>query len=159
MKIIELQEGMFCTRDNWGHRGSRGLCIGIYGGKLSYFDNGEFSSVVRLGTGRYSTSSAFNYDDFRLCTINGRCPHPDDFNKQTAKLMPKENTMKYEDVKVIVITNKDKNPIPFPNEEDALDWIADVLEDNPRTNFTMLKPYQEIKPKRMSLKDLITKII
>ena len=153
MKILELQEGMYCTRDNWGHRGSQGLCIGLYGGSLAYFDNGEFSSRVR------KHSSAFSYNDFRLCTVKGRCPHPDDFNKQTAQLMPKENTMKYEDVKIVVITNKDKNPVPFTTEEDALDWIADVLEDNPRTNFTMLKPYQEIKPKRMSLRDLITKIM
>jgi len=153
MKITDLQEGMFCTRDNWGQRGSRGLCIGIYGGSLAYFNNGEFSSRVR----RFS--SAFSYDDFRLCNVRGEDVLQAGFNKQTAQIMPKENTMKYEDVKVVVITNKDKNPVPFANEEEALDWIADVLEDTPRTNFTMLKPYQEIKPKRMSLKDLITKII
>lgn len=143
MRIVDLKEGEYCTRDKWGYRESRGaLCIGLHNGKLTYFDRGRPSSNVRCN------SSAYTYNDFALCTQHA---------KPLKQATEKENTMKYQDITIAVITS-DNTTKTFENEEQALDWIADTLDQSPRTKFTMFKPYQKIEPKRQSLAELITKI-
>ena len=138
MKITDLEEGQYCTRDNWGNQGSRGhLCIGMEGGKFYYFDRGE-----KQTRGVRSNSTAYGHSDFRLCD----------------KYAKKVKTMKYEDTKVIVLDNKSNQAKGFDNEDKALEYIEDMLEINGRTKFIMYKPYQKIEPKRTLLKDLIQKI-
>ena len=46
----------------------------------------------------------------------------------------------------------------FIDEDTALDWIKDTLENSPKCSFVMFKPYQKIEPKRRLLTDLIIKI-
>lgn len=141
MKVIDLKEGQYCTRPNWGHHRSVGkLCIGLVNGKLQYFDKGKFSSNVR----KYST--AYNYTNFKLCGID-------------AQPIKEGSTMKedYKEVTVVVTTSEGQVE-GFKTEDDALDWIGDTLEKSPRVKFTMFKPYQKIEPKRPSLADLIIKI-
>ena len=144
MRILELQPGQFMTRDNWGNRGSQGhLCIGRHAdGSLHYYDHGNRSSPVRQG------STAYSHTDFRLCQIDAQ-PLPKE----------KENPMpQYQDIQIVVTSTTNQTPQAFATEDEALDWIAEKLENSPRTKFTMFKPYQKIEPKRPSLVDLIVKI-
>jgi len=140
MTVTELRVGEFCTRDNWGD--SDTLCIGRgNSGILYYLDCGGIRSRVK----DYST--AYSYTDFKLC---------DNFaNYINIKRTP---IMKYEEVKILVVSNTRAASKAFVSEDEALDWIADCLEESPRSKFTMFKPYQKVEPKRMSLKELIVKI-
>ena len=65
--------------------------------------------------------------------------------------------MRLEGIKIIVMTSNNITKT-FIDEESALDWIKDVLEDSPKCNFVMFKPYQKVEPKQRLLTDLITKI-
>jgi len=73
------------------------------------------------------------------------------------KINKKETKMKdIKEIKVIVTTNIGCSEY-FKTEEEALDYIADKLEDNPRTTFYMYKLYQKVQPERPDLSKLIIK--
>ena len=141
MKITDLLPGEYCTRPHWGNYHSHSdLAIGrTMDGDLCYYYKGKFSSVVT------KHSSAYDYSNFTLC------------NKK-AQPLPKEPTMKYTEIKIIVASSNQNTTKAFESEESALDWIADQLDNAPRTKFTMFKPYQKVEPKRTILTELITKI-
>ena len=65
--------------------------------------------------------------------------------------------LRLNNIKVIVVTS-DNITKTFIDEESALDWIKDTLENSPKCSFVMFKPYQKIEPKRRLLTDLIIKI-
>lgn len=128
MKIINLQEGQRARRPRW----SDGLYITREDDILIYKNpNGRTNQTVK------SHSSAYEHNDFQL--IKG--------HKMVA----------YKETKIITLDDKG-NVTPHSTEEDALDYIADQLEANPRIKHTMFKPYQAIEPKRANLKDLIKKL-
>jgi len=144
MKVTDLKDGEFCTRPNWGSPPSRGhLAIGNHKGTLFYYDRGSLSSKVRCN------STAYTYTDFTYCN-------------QSAQSLPikKEPNMTNDYEKTVILVTTSNNQIKdFISEEIALEWIAEKLEGEPRTKFKMFKPYQEIKPKRVDLSSLISKII
>lgn len=65
--------------------------------------------------------------------------------------------MRLKGIKVAVLTSDNITKI-FINEDATLDWIKDILENNPKYTFVMFKPYQKVEPKQKLLTDLITKI-
>lgn len=64
----------------------------------------------------------------------------------------------YKNTKVITLSDNG-SLTAHETEDEALEWIADKLEANPRIKHIMFKPYQKVEPKRPNLKDLITKVM
>lgn len=151
MRIKELVDGMYATR-KWYSRGRNNgkiLCIGRIDGALAYFEDGKLSSMVRPG------SSSYNHSDFVICNVFGEPLNSINEDKGSKML-----------VKIIVVcdtTSKvhkmgDVALRCFEKEEDALDFIQDVLECDGRAKFTMFKPYQVVEVPRPSLKEFIKPI-
>lgn len=133
MKITDLEIGKSCYREDWkkSYLTIKRISMNSWG----YFEHGEFSSMLK------NNSTSFNHDDF--------------------KLVCKEQKMKIEDVKVIILeTSKETNKASrqFESEDEALDYISDRLEESPRSRFIMFRPYQKVTPKRVDLKGLIESI-
>lgn len=92
-------------------------------------------------------SSGFTRNDFVIIEM-----------KQTKKKgIKKMNKKEYEATKVIVMSSTGVMTT-HETEDEALEHIADVLEQDPRIKHTMFKAYQKVEPQRMSLKDLIKPI-
>ena len=61
------------------------------------------------------------------------------------------------DIKVVVMSSNGVSAA-FESEEEALNYIADIIEDDNKAQHIMLKPYQKVVPKRVDLSDLIVKL-
>ena len=143
MHTYDFEYGKFYTREAWKHSSStRNLALTIPNedSYATYYDDGYKGNKLS------SNSHVRNYNDFIECTKNAK------IIKTT-----KEPKMEYKKTKIVVTTSEEKI-YRFETEEDALEKIADILEDKPRTKFTMFKPYQKVEPKRITLADLITAI-
>ena len=148
MRLIDVPPGSYVTR-SWYTRNERNkLRIFVYTsrGKMIY----TYISNCQNRTFVATTSSAWDYDDYVFCDINGNVlktqPHQKDTTMAT-----------YYSAKIIVTTNNNAS-VPFDTEESAFEWIAAKLEEAPRTKFKMFKPYQTIEPKIPDLSSLIKKI-
>ena len=159
MRLIDAPRGSFVTR-NWYLRNdkdklriyveetvtdtkSRPRCIYVSS------NQDEVPGIVT------DTSTAWGYDDFVLCDRYGNV-----LINQNQNQNQKDNTMAHPgyNSKVIVVTNSNLSA-SFNTEAEALEWIADKLEEAPRTKFKMFKPYQSIEPQVPDLSSLIKKIV
>ena len=148
MRLIDVPPGSYVTR-SWYKRNERNkLRIFVYTsrGKMIY----TYISNCQNRTFVATTSSAWDYDDYVFCDIDGNVlktqPHQKDTTMATCY-----------SAKIIVTTNNNVSA-SFETEELALEWIAAKLEEAPRTKFKMFKPYQTIEPKIPDLSSLIKKI-
>lgn len=148
MRLVDVPSGSYVTRA-WPKRNNvNKLRIFVYTscGALTYtyISNSQNREPVT------SSSTAWSYDDFVFCDINGNIlkiqPHQQD------TLMATLYT-----AKIIVATNSNVSA-SFDTEASALEWIADKLEEAPRTKFKMFKPYQSVEPKVPDLSSFIKKI-
>ena len=148
MRLIDVPSGSYVTRP-WYKRNERNkLRIFVYtsSGKMIY----TYISNCQNRTFVSTSSSAWDYDDFVFCDIDGN----------VLKIQPhqKDTTMAaLYSAKIIVATNSNLTS-SFNTEADALEWIAGKLEEAPRTKFKMFKPYQSLEPKIPDLSSLIKKI-
>ena len=148
MRLIDVPVGSYVTRP-WYKRNERNK-LRIFGyisrGKMIY----TYISNCQNRTFVSTSSSAWGYDDFVFCDIDGNIlktqPHQKDTTMATSY-----------NAKIIVATNSNLSA-SFNTEAEALEWIADKLEEAPRTKFKMFKPYQSIEPKIPDLSSLIKKI-
>ena len=148
MRLIDAPPGSYVTR-TWYKRNERNkLRIFVYtsGGKMvcTYISNCQKHALVS------TSSSAWGYDDFVFCDIDGNIlktqPHQKDTTMAT-----------HYSARIIVATNSNLSA-SFDTEASALEWIAGKLEEAPRTKFKMFKPYQSIEPQIPDLSSLIKKI-
>ena len=148
MRLIDVPIGSYVTRP-WYKRNERNkLRIFVYAsdGKMiyTYISNCQNRAFVS------TSSSAWGYDDFVFCDIDG--------NILKTQPLQKDITMATSyAAKIIVVTNSNLSA-SFDTEANALEWIAGKLEEAPRTKFKMFKPYQSIEPKIPDLSSLIKKI-
>ena len=149
MRLIDVPVGSYVTRPWYKRNEHNKLRIFAYsiGGKrvYTYISNGQNHTLVS------TSSSAWYYDDFVFCDIDGNIlktqPHQKDTTMAT-----------FYSAKIIVATNSNLSA-SFDTEADALEWIAGKLEEAPRTKFKMFKPYQSIEPQIPDLSSLIKKIV
>ena len=148
MRLVDVPSGSYVTRP-WYKRNERNkLRIFVYnscGDRIyTYISNCQNRTLVA------KTSSAWYYDDFVFCDIDGNILKTQPHQKDTTMAASYS-------AKIIVATNSNLSA-SFDTEADALEWIAGKLEEAPRTKFKMFKPYQSIEPKIPDLSSLIKKI-
>ena len=61
------------------------------------------------------------------------------------------------DIKVVVMSSNGVSAA-FESEEEALNYIADIIEEDNKAQHIMLKPYQKVVPKRVDISKLIVKL-
>ena len=148
MKLEDVPQGHFVTR-NYVHAYSSNLCIlHTLEGEFHYYSDGKPSSIVN------EQSSAWKRTDFIYCDI-----HANKLKANPAKEKQMDNltTSKREDA-TIVVMNQSGKLNAFANEDDAMEFIGDKLQENPRTRFSLFEMYGEIKPKKFDLKELFHKV-
>ena len=148
MRLIDVPPGSYVTRP-WYKRNERNkLRIFVYTSSgntvYTYISNCQNRAFVA------ASSSAWSYDDFVFCDIDGNILKIQPHQKDTIMAI-------LYSAKIIVATNSNLSA-SFDTEANALEWIAGKLEEAPRTKFKMFKPYQIIEPKVPDLSSLIKKI-
>ena len=151
MRLVDVPSGSYVTRP-WNRRNNHNklrIFVYNYSGDRRYVYRSNLEPPTRVP----SNSSAWTYDDFVFCDIDGNI----------LKTQPNLNTTKdttmatLYSAKIIVATNSNVSA-SFNTEAEALEWVAGKLEEAPRTKFKMFKPYQSIEPKIPDLSSLIKKI-
>jgi len=111
---------------------AKGLVI-YYGNENYHYNNGNTVGATLEDN-----------DDFVQCDING--------NEIKGKVMTN-----FKEANVVVLTSN-ANISWFETEEDAYEYIQDVLEEYPKVQFKLFKLYQEVKPKRIDISSLISNV-
>ena len=148
MRLVDVPSGSYVTRAWCKRNNVNKLRIFVYnscGDRIyTYISNSQNRALVS------SNSTAWGYDDFVFCDMNGNIlktqPHQKDTSMATLYT-----------AKIIVTTNSNLSA-SFDTEANALEWIAGKLEEAPRTKFKMFKPYQSVEPKVPDLSSFIKKI-
>ena len=155
MRLIDAPRGSFVTR-NWYRRNDKNK-LRIYVEK-AVTDTKSRPRCIYVSSNQdevpgvvTDTATAWEFDDFVLCDKDGNI---------LINQNQKDSTMTHPEYssKVIVVTNSNLSA-SFNTEAEALEWIADKLEEAPRTKFKMFKPYQSIEPQIPDLSSLIKKIV
>jgi len=143
MKIAEIKQGEYFSRDNWGTSKQLAITLDKHF-CLLYISGGLENNTKKVR----ANSSAYIYDDFYLSDKYG--------NKL---LTQKEQQMKQEDIKFIVTNNKSNTVKCFQSEDDRDDYIEEQMDLHSRIKFVIFEPTYKVEPKRPSLKNLFKKII
>ncbi len=94
------------------------------------------------------------YDNTQLVRSNSTA-----YDKSDFILIKGTNDMQsYKETSHIVIDNKTATTMYLKSEEEALEYIEDSLEVNPRAKFKVFTPSLKVEPKRQSLTELITRL-
>ena len=148
MRLIDVPSGSYVTRP-WYKRNERNklrIFVYISCGKMRY----TYISNCQNHTSVSTNSSAWDYDDFVFCDIDGNILKTQPHQKDTIMAT-------HYSANIIVATNSNSSA-SFDTEASALEWIAGKLEEAPRTKFKMFKPYQTVEPQIPDLSSLIKKI-
>lgn len=73
-------------------------------------------------------------------------------------ILLEDNTMTYTETKYLIINSKDNHIKRTATEDEAIEYIEEALDANPRAKFTVLTPAFKVEPKRTKLIDLIKRI-
>ena len=144
MKLIELGVGVY-SRHKW-----RSLVVVKSNDGDYYVDIGLEEGVKPLR----SDSTAYKACDFEELKDKFLL---DVLYKQVKKFLGVKMFKNADEIKVVVV-GSDCSCGVFSSEEEALEFIADKLEDNSKLEHTMFKPYQKVVPKKVDLSDLIVKL-
>jgi len=140
MRLRDLEGDCFVSRP-WYSQKSKSLAIFVSSsGKYYYFEHGSISGELRRN------SSAYTYDDFYFSDKFG--------NKEID--MEKEEL--FGEMKFVVLTTKSGQLNGFTTEQEAFDFMENVLARNSRVQFTMFKAYQKFMPKPIILSENIIKL-
>ena len=144
MKLTSLKKGVY-TRPKW-----RSLAVVKLNNGDYYVDIGLENGVkpLRADSTAYKACDFEELKDEYLLEI---------IYKQVKKFLGAKMFKTGEEVKVVVV-GSDCMCVGFSSEEEALEFIADRLEDNSKLEHTMFKPYQKVVPRKVDLSDLIVKL-
>ena len=144
MKLTSLKEGVY-TRPKW-----RSLVVVKFNNVDYYVDIGLEAGVkpLRPDSQSYKACDFEELKDKYLLEV---------IYKQVKKFLGANMFKMSEEVKVVVV-GSDGACAGFASEEEALEFIADRLEDNSKLEHTMFKPYQKVIPRKVDLSDLIVKL-
>ena len=142
MNHLQIPSGAIAIRPHWPNTSST-YNLQVYknprDNKLYYIQNMDITDLrtPRIGSSVYASK------DFVITKIP----------------TIKEPTMhlKFEELNYVSVSPTEGTKV-FATEDEMLDYIAERIEINPKTEFRMYKPYQEIRRKRIDLKALISKI-
>ena len=144
MKLTSLKEGVY-TRPKW-----KSLVVVRINNGDYYVDIGLEAGVkpLRPDSTAYKACDFEELKDEHLLGI---------IYKQVKKFLGAKMFKTSEEVKVVVV-GSDGACAGFASEEEALEFVADRLEDNNKLEHTMFKPYQKVVPRKVDLSDLIVKL-
>ena len=144
MKLSSLKDGVY-SRPKWRSLVVVKTNLGNY-----YVDIGLENGVkpLRADSTAYKACDFEELKDEYLLEI---------IYKQVKKFLGAKMFKTGEEVKVVVV-GSDCMCVGFSSEEEALEFIADRLEDNSKLEHTMFKPYQKVVPRKVDLSDLIVKL-
>lgn len=136
------------------HQVPTGECFKYTDGSLVYYKENnvgnEVSSYHAYKNGTLYTSSIHPAKGrmYYLCDRHGN-------KKINTK---KEIIMKYQNVKVIVINSKTNAIKACDSENEALEYIEEMMEQNPRAKFTLFEPAAVVEPKVSKIRELLTRL-
>ena len=144
MKLTELGVGVY-SRPKW-----KSLVVVKSNDGDYYVDIGLEKGVkpLRSDSTAYKACDFEEFKDKYLLEV---------IYKQVKKFLGAKMFKTSEEVKVVVV-GSDGMCVGFVSEEEALEFIADRLEDNSKLEHTMFKPYQKVVPRKVDLSDLIVKL-
>lgn len=131
MRLKDLKVGQFASREFWlPNRKALSVTLNTRG-EYWYCENFVPTSELRKNSSGYS---AFDF-----------------------VIVKETKTMDYAN-NIMVVSSQSKVR-DFENEEKALEYIQDSMDENPKLKFKIFKAYKAVEPKRFDIVGLIKDII
>ena len=148
MRLINCGYGIY-ARPQWLKRSKPLVAVRNKQGTYYVCPDDDTCCLIR------GESTAYKYDDFEQVSYSKLIEQVyGTVAKHLDGVYMVQNIL---DIKVVVMSSNSVSAA-FESEEEALNYIADIIEDDNKTQHIMLKPYKKAVPFKVNLSDLIVKL-